>query len=118
MGERSMRYIYGVQWIDYGGPYEEPAWEDQVPTALEQMGLDPNTVIEEIGGFKLNNQPGSSGLFGFIETNVPLPKWGGMVKGSTRWVEDIQLWFYTFSVNEGNIVKQWTVQEFEEEIYQ
>ena len=110
-----MTHIYGVQWIDHGGPYDEPNWENQVPTALEQMGLDPKAVIKEIGGFKLNNQPGSNGLFGFIETNVELPQWGGMVKGSPRWVESIQLWFYTFNVKEDNIVQRWTVHEFEEE---
>ena len=42
-----MKYIYGVQWIDHGGPYDEPNWENQVPTALEQMGLDSKAVIKE-----------------------------------------------------------------------
>ena len=109
-----MKYIYGVQWIDHGGPYDEPNWENQVPTALEQMGLDSKAVIKEIGGFKLNNQKGSCDLFGFIETNVELPKWEGMIPNSPRWVESIQLWFYTFNVKEDNIVQRWTVNEFED----
>ena len=92
-------YTYAVQWIDHGGPYHEPNWDDQVPTALEQMGFDPNKIIVEMGGFKLKAvRENNCDLFGYIKTNVELPKWDGMISGSARWVDEIVLWFYTYFI--------------------
>ena len=109
-----MNYIYAVQWIDHGGPYHEPFWQDQVPTALEQMGFDPNEIIVNMGGLSLHQTFASEPvLFGYIETNVKLPKWDGMVKPSPRWVEQIVLWFYTFEPKEEDIVERFSLSDFE-----
>lgn len=109
------KFLYVVQWIDHGGPYDEPQWESQIPTALEQMGLDPNKVLLDIGGLALRivsrKEPM---LFGCIETSVELPKWTGMIKPSPRWVEEITLWFYTFKPIEENIVERFDFEDFEQ----
>jgi hypothetical protein len=107
-------FLYAVQWIDHGGPYDEPQWESQIPTALEQMGFDPSKVLVGIGGIALRivSQEEPT-LFGCIETNVKLPKWTGMVKPSPRWVEEIVLWFYTFQPKEKNIVERFDFEDFD-----
>ncbi len=115
-----MSYLYAVQWIDHGGPYHEPNWQNEVPTVLEQMGFDPNVILNNIGGISLHNQKtGMTNMFGFIETTVELPEWDGMKKSSPRWVEQISLWFYTFTPNPKieNIVDRWDVDEFDNVFY-
>ena len=113
-----MSCLYAVQWIDHGGPYHEPNWQDQVPTVLKQMGLDPNVVLKDIGGISLHDpKSGTTEMFGFIETTVELPEFDGMIKSSPRWVEQIRLWFYTFTPEIENIVDRWDVYEFEDVFY-
>ena len=108
-----MTYTYAVQWIDHGGPYHEPHWEDQVPTALRQMGLDPDKIIVDMGGLKLSNGE----LYGYIKTNTSLPEWDGMLVGSDRWVEAIVLWFYTWKVKEEDIAEWFDLYEFDDVFY-
>lgn len=111
-----MNYLYAVQWIDHGGVYHEPNWQDKVPTALSQMGFDPNAILIDIGGLLLEDEGGRT-YAGYIETNSKLPKWSGLVKPSDRWVEDISLWFYTFQPPKDTIASRWAIEEFEEIFY-
>jgi hypothetical protein len=108
-------HTYGVQWVDHGGPYHEPNWSSQVPTALRQLGFDPNKVLVEVGGVKMkvereDNYP----FFGYIKTNVALPEWDGMSRESARWVDDIILWFYTWELNEDRVEEWYELEEFDE----
>lgn len=108
-----MTYTYAIQWIDHGGPYHEPQWEDQVPTALKQMGLDADKIIVDMGGLKLLNGE----LYGYIKTSTPLPEWDGMLAGSDRWVEDIVLWFYTWKIKKQDIAEWFDLCEFDDVFY-
>lgn len=115
---KNKNYTYAVQWIDHGGPYEEPQWERHVPTALKQMGLDPDKVIVEIGGLELYNPTkGEITLYGYIETNVELPQFEGMKKSSPRWVEEISLWFYTFEPKSEMILERYDLYDFEDMLH-
>tara|TARA_R110002124_G_scaffold269637_1_gene437571 strand:- start:47 stop:388 length:342 start_codon:yes stop_codon:yes gene_type:complete len=105
-----MTYTYAIQWIDHGGPYDEPQWENHVPTALKQMGFDADKIILNIGGLKLSNGE----LYGYIKTNTPLPEWDGMYVDSDRWVNEIVLWFYTWRVKPQDIAQYFDLYDFEE----
>lgn len=106
-------YTYAVQWIDHGGPYHESCWDDQIPTVLEQMGFDSSKVLLEVGGFKLKGEEDDK-LYGFIKTNVELPKWNGMLSGSARWADTISLWFYTWEPNVDEVQEWYDWERFDE----
>lgn len=119
-------FTYAIQWIDHGGPYHEPQWEQHVPTALTQMGFDPNKIIVNIGGLALvpkANNDNDIQLFGYIETNVEIPQWIGqpsnLQANQTRWVDDITLAFYNFEPHHHyHIERKYDLDDFEDVFYQ
>lgn len=119
-------FTYAIQWIDHGGPYHQPNWQQHVPTALRQMGYEPDTIIVNIGGLALVPKSFNDNdikLFGYIETTVEIPEWIGQpanLKGNqTRWVEDISLAFYTFEPHHYyQIERKYDVHEFDFVYYQ
>lgn len=110
-------HIYAIQWVDHGGPYHEPHWDEQVPTALKQMGYDPDKIIVNIGGLKLKHLPDGCNLFGYIETTTPIPKLDGKYKPHPRWVQAIQLWFSTFEPPIENVEQWYDLYDFESVFY-
>lgn len=112
-----MTHIYCVQWIDHGGPYHEPRWEQQVPTVLRQMGYDPDVMLLNMGGLKLKNREDGCNLFGYIETSIEIPRLDGLSKPSARWVDSIKLWFYTFKPNLDEIEEFFDIYDFEDIFY-
>lgn len=110
-------YIYAVQWVDHGGPYHEPQWEEQIPTVLIQMGLNPSKMLLELGGLKIKNLPDGCNLFGYIKTSVPIPRLDGKYKPHPRWVESIQLWFHTFEPRKEDIEERYELFDFEDLFY-
>lgn len=112
-----MSYIYAIQWVDHGGPYHEPQWEEQVPTALTQMGYDPSETIIKMGGLKIKGLEDGCNLFGYIETNKPIPPLDGKYKPHPRWVESIRLWFHTFEPKEDTIEEWYDLYDFEDIFY-
>lgn len=106
------KFIYGVQWIDHGGPYDESSWDEHISTALEKMGFD-TSIILDCGGVKYTeSNPNTIGYFGYITTNTALPSWNGFEEN--RFVEKIRLWFYTFELDEKRIEEFYTLSDFDE----
>ena len=112
-----MSHIYCIQWIDHGGPYHEPRWDEQVPTVLRQMGFNPDEIIINMGGLKLKNLEDGCNLFGYIETTQNIPRLDGLYKPSPRWVESISLWFNTFQPNLEDIEEWYNLHDFEDIFY-
>lgn len=109
-------YIYAVQWVDDGGPYHEPQWEEQVPTVLRQMGYDPDAMMIKMGGLKLKNLEDGCNLFGYIKTTEPIFKLDGY-KTNPRWVELTRLWFNTFEPKQDTIEELYDLYDFEDIFY-
>ena len=111
-------YIYAVQWVDHGGPYHEPHWEEQIPTVLTQMGYNPSEMLLDLGGISLYIPTmGEAVLFGYIKTSEPIPRLDGKYKPHPRWVEEIRLWFNTFEPTKEHILEWYDLSDFEDIFY-
>lgn len=111
-------YFYCVQWLDDGGPWDNDLNEEMVWVALEQMGLSYDVIVDT-GAVQLKGDDAE--CFTFIQTKVELPEWvyGGRpninLRGNMpRFVEEIKLWFYTFTFDQNGVECWYSLSEWDE----
>ena len=103
-------YMYGVQWIDDGGPNEHYTVFEDFEEPLCKMGLSI-TILRD-GGVKLQNE---DCVHYYIVTDSPIPYWGipNQVRHAEhRYSSTTGLWLYTFSIFESNIDEIYTHDQY------
>ena len=107
-------YIYGIQWIDDGGVYDEENFDTHTYDVMEKLGLTSNIV--EVCGVHYVDE--NYEYYGCIKTNVELPEWigsaGNIRSNPNRYCEQNNLWFYTFELKPELIERFYSLSEFDE----
>jgi hypothetical protein len=115
MTQSQQTFMYGIQWIDHGGVFDEPNFDTYVYDIIEQLGLQHNNIIE-IGG--VHYVDGNTEYYPYIKTNVELPEWIGSINNlkanQNRYCQHNQLWFYNFELNQHPIERTYSLSEFDE----
>ena len=99
-------YLYGVQWVDDGGPFYIPTITDDLIEPFNKMGLQITDVIED-GAVILNN--GQSHYVIKTQVAIPSTHW----RQSERWSSNLSLWLHTFTIEESEIKQQISLDEWD-----
>lgn len=100
-------YLYGVQWVDDGGPFDIPTMTDDLVEPFQKMGIQITDLIED-GAVIMHN--GETHYV--IKTQVPIPSthW----RRSERWSSNHNLWLHTFTIEESSIKQRISLDEWDD----
>ena len=112
MPENEKTYMYGIQWVDDGGPFDHATCFDDFEEPFQKMGIALDQIISEQAVLLKNGE-----THYMIKMKQPIPYWSisGLVSSSPhRYSSTCGLWLYTFTIEEQDIQKHLTIEEWDE----
>lgn len=100
-------FIYGIQWIDDGGPFDIPTFMDDLLEPLQKMGLKETDIIDD-GAVVLHN--GETHYVIRTRTPIPTTHW----RRDERWSTTNELWLHTFPLEAMSIKQSISIEELDE----